>query len=73
MKRIFLWERVTSTGSVTGEVAAVTEKVIKLTGKADAEPAEATVKAQLPQRRHIRLDEDASRSTVVQWRELDVL
>ena len=58
MKRI-LGGMVTSTGSVTGKVVAVTRKAV-------AEPAEATVKMRLPKRRHVRLDEDASRSAVLQ-------
>lgn len=58
MKRI-LDGRVTSTGSVTR--------------KAVAEPVEATVKMRLPKRRHIRLDEDATRSAVLQRGKFHIL
>jgi len=65
MKRIF-GGRVTSTGSVTGKLATATKKVV-------TEAAEAMGKIWLPEWRHIRFDEDASRSAVLQWSEFDVL
>lgn len=63
MKRIF-GGRVTSTGSVT--LATAAKKVV-------TEAAEAMGKIWLPEWRHIRFDEDASRSAVLQWSEFDVL